>query len=63
LVFGKNLEVLVSIMWQHEYEDEEIMQGFHEEQEGLAEEWLARQEPMDDAEAWLAAQDVPDWTV
>lgn len=46
------------MIWYDEYEDDEILQGFHEDQERLAESYIE----FDEAEVWLAAQDVPDWT-
>ena len=49
----------MSIMWYDEYQDEEILQGFHEDEMGKAER---HELEFDEAEVWLAAQDVPDWT-
>lgn len=49
----------MTIMYPDEYQDDEILQGFHEEELGKAERYELE---FDDAEIWLAAQDVPDWT-
>ena len=64
----------MTVWYRDEYADEEILSAYHEEMEAQADMFLAETDPdnygndwetavgMDDADAWLAAQDVPDWT-
>lgn len=67
---------MMSVWWKDEYDAEEIAQSYHEEMEARADQFLFDTEPelygnewqpptvfvFDEAEEWLAAQDVPDWT-
>jgi hypothetical protein len=51
----------VSVVWEDEYDPDELGDGFRIET-NLSVEDVQDELWMDEADAWLAAQDVPDWT-